>query len=289
MGYKNIDIEMILPENEVHWKLIFCPKRRLKFNEYRISIELNDKKRQYTCISFEDLFKLIQKIPIEKRCFYEHISRGDTVKFYLDFEYCRTDQNAMINVNKALLSIQKLFISVIKTISKNDYISIDDMLVLKSSSSKKESYHIILTDKKIRFSSTDSLYLFVQEILRIMLIFTLEHECFENRKYSGKQIDNESSLSQIMDAFNCVRLEWFGCVNCKIKFLELSVSDVCNLFVYKENGHLIPCIDLKVYAIEQDFRMFMCTKVGENRPLMNSVILEDKLQSGSNEGESNCY
>ncbi len=92
MPYKNIDIQNILPENEVHWKMIYCPKRHVTQNEYRISIELKDKKRQYICVSFEQLFKLIKKIPIEKQCFYEHISRDNDVKFYLDYEYYKNDQ-----------------------------------------------------------------------------------------------------------------------------------------------------------------------------------------------------
>ena len=53
MPYKHNDIEKILPENEVHWKIVFCPKRRVEQNKYRISIELGNKKRQYTCVSFE--------------------------------------------------------------------------------------------------------------------------------------------------------------------------------------------------------------------------------------------
>ncbi len=57
MPYKNIDIEKVLPEIEVHWKLLFCPKRCLTENQYRISIELKDKKRQYARVSFEQLHK----------------------------------------------------------------------------------------------------------------------------------------------------------------------------------------------------------------------------------------
>jgi len=44
MPYKNLDIEKVLNHIEVHWKLKFCPKRRLNFNEYCISIELEGKK-----------------------------------------------------------------------------------------------------------------------------------------------------------------------------------------------------------------------------------------------------
>lgn len=278
MPYKNDDIEKVLPENKVHWKLIFCPKRRLTHNEYRISIELNDRKRQYTCVCFDELCKLLQEIPLERRCFYEHISRDDSVKFFLDYEYCRTEQNAIVNVDKALLCIRNLFVRVMKTISNNDSLSSNDMLLLESSSAKKESYHLIFTDKKIRFCNTHSLRVLISEIFRVMLLDTINHECFYERKYKGDHIDNESNLSEMIDAFHSVRLEWFSCFNCKTKHLDLHVSDICNLFVCDEKGHLIPCIDLKVYGIEQDFRMFMCTKIEENRPFVRKVILNDSFE-----------
>ncbi len=95
----------------------FYPKRRVTQNEYRISIELKDEKRQYTCVSFEQLCELIKKISIEKRCFYEHVSRGDAIKFYLDYEYYKNNQNNIIDVNEALLCIQQLFTNVIKVLS----------------------------------------------------------------------------------------------------------------------------------------------------------------------------
>ncbi len=46
MPYKNNNIQNVLPENKVRWKLIFCPKRRATHNEYRILIELKYEKRQ---------------------------------------------------------------------------------------------------------------------------------------------------------------------------------------------------------------------------------------------------
>lgn len=274
MPYKNVCIQMILPNNEVHWKRIFCPKRRLIHNEYCISIELEDKKRQYTCVSFQELVELITKIPIEKRCFYEHISHTDAVKFYLDYEYYNNHQNVIINVNKALSSIQKIFIDVLKIISNEKNISIHDIVILKASSNDKESFHIILDNENIRFSNTSSLYLFVTEVFRIMVLATLQHECIRKKNNVGLKVNNESSLSEVMNVFNSVWLEWFECINCKIKNMEIDVSNVCNLCVSNKEGYIVPCIDMKVYNIEQDFRMFMCTKAGEKRPLVVKSFLE---------------
>jgi hypothetical protein len=77
---------------------------------------------------------------------------------------------------------------------------------------------------------------------------------------------------EIIKAFNFVWIEWFACIDCKIKNTDFSVSDVCNLFAYAQTGFIVPCIDFKVYSVEQDFRMFMCTKSGEERPLKRLQI-----------------
>ena len=281
----NLDIQNILLDNKVHWKLKYCPKRRLTYNEYCISIELHDKKRQYTCVSLDQLFELISKIPIEKRCFYEHISRGDCVKFYLDYEYYKNHQNTIIDVYKALLSIQHLFINIIKIISNNDHISIHNMLVLESSSKEKESYHIILDHENIRFTDNHCLHQFVTETFRIMLLATMNHECLRNKNNMYKKLNNDSSLLEVINAFNYIWAEWFACTMCKIKNMELYVSNVCNLFVYNQKGYITSCIDLKVYGLEQDFRVFMCTKEGEKRPLVKSTLFENRLETGAGLGE----
>jgi hypothetical protein len=277
MSYRNADVQKVLPENKVHWKLAFCPKRRVLCDEYRISIECDDYKRQYSCVTFEELSKLIREVPSDKRCFYEHISREDCVKFYVDFEYQRTDRNALVDSRRALSSIQILFIGAIKKVVHPLNVCVDNMLVLCASSSQKESYHLIFTDKRVRFSSTLMLRLFIEQTLRSVLLEALGHICCRQREYSGQEISRESSLSEIINAFDSVRLEWFLCVHCQLKETELTVNDVCHLLVDDGDGQLIPTIDMKVYGIEQDFRMLMCTKLGDNRPLRMIDQLESQF------------
>jgi hypothetical protein len=251
-----------------------------------VSIELKEKKRQYTCVSFEQLFRLIKDIPIEKRCFYEHISRDDPVKFYLDYEYYRNQENGIVDVKKAFSSIQQLFIDVIKIISNDTNISMYDMLLLESSSIEKESYHIILDNDNIRFSDNHSVHLLVKETFRILLLVIIGHECLRKENHIDRNLNNQSSFLEVINAFNIVWLEWFACINCKIKNMELSVSDVCNLFVHDQKGYITPCVDLKVYGIEQDFRMFMCTKRGEERPLRKSILFETNLETSVLSGKN---
>lgn len=272
MPYKHRDIEKILPENEVHWKITYCPKRRVERNEYRISIELEDKKRQYSCISFVQLCKLIERMPLEKRCLYEHISRGDFVKFYLDYEYYKDEQNNMIDVDRAISCIQQLFIDVIKMSSRDKNISRRDMVILESSSIEKESYHIILDHEDIRFSNAHSVHVFVEEVFRLLLLATINHECLRNRNNVIKKWNDQSTFMEIMESFSLVWIDWFTCVDCKIENTQLSVNDVCNLFVHNQQNIMVPSVDFKVYGIEQDFRMFMCTKRNEVRPLKRSML-----------------
>lgn len=272
MPYKNEVIKTIIPYNEVHWKITYCRKRRLLYNEYCISIELKNKKRQYTCLSFQDLFKLIQLVPIQERCYYEHISLCDSVKFYIDFEYYKNEQNAMIDTKKALLTIQTLFINNIRTLSNMQNIVVDDMIFLTSSNEQKESFHIIFDNKNIRFLNNNALCLFVTESIRMMLLNVLGHECLRKIKFTNKKYTNDSNLFDLLHIFQDVWLEFFYCYNCKLQNTELSINDICNLFVYDQKGCITPSIDLKVYNKEQDFRLFMCTKSGEKRPLIKFPI-----------------
>jgi hypothetical protein len=78
-----------------------------------------------------------------------------------------------------------------------------------------------------------------------------------------------------MDIFSIVWKDWFTCIDCKIKNTTLSVSDACNLFVYSQRRIMVPSIDLKVYGVEQDFRIFMCTKRDEVRPLKRSMFFSE--------------
>ena len=201
-------------------------------------------------------------MPIEKRCLYEHINRGDYVKFYLDYEYYKTDQNKMIDVNRAISCIQQLFIDVIKMLSNDKNIYRQDMVVLESSSDVKESLHIILD-------------VFVEEVFRLVLLATVNHECLRNKNNVNKEFNDQSSFMKIIDAFRVVWEDWFTCIHCKIKNTTLSVSDVYHLFVYSLEKTMVPSVDFKVYGVEQDFRMFMCTKRGEVRPLKRSVFFQN--------------
>lgn len=165
MACRNELIRHILRNNGIYWKLFWCPKRSLLNNEYRISIELKNHRRQYTCLTFENLLTLIQSVPIEERCFYEHISNDDSVKFYIDYEYNKNEFNTKIDVEKALLTITKLFLDNIRILSNNENITIEDMILLESSNEKKESYHLILANMNVRFFNNSYLHKFVTNIV----------------------------------------------------------------------------------------------------------------------------
>ncbi len=57
----------------------------------------------------------------------------------------------------------------------------------------------------------------------------------------------------------------------------MKLSIFCNLFVHDQKRFIVPCLDFKVYGVEQDFRMFMCMKRGKERPLKKVYCLQ-KIQ-----------
>jgi hypothetical protein len=165
-------------------------------------------------------------------------------------------------------------------------ILIQNMLVLKSSYNEKESYHIILDHENIRFIDNHSVHLLVEEIFHLLLLTTLDHECLRNKNCINKKLNNQSSISEIINTLGFVWKEWFACVDCNIKNIELSVSYVCNLFVYDQKEFIVPCVDFKVYGVEQDFCMFMCTKRGAQRPLKRSLLFTKNSELSAIPSES---
>ena len=102
--------------------------------------------------------KLIQTVPIQHRCYYEHIRASDNVKFYIDFEYHKNELNTMIDTGGALLTIRKIFIDNIRTLCNNENILVEDMILLESSNANKESFHMILANSNVRFLNKSYLY-----------------------------------------------------------------------------------------------------------------------------------
>lgn len=81
--------------------------------------------------------------------------------------------------------------------------------------------------------------------------------------------------------FKDVWLDLFDCKECKINNSDLVVHDICNLLVFDDKGSVTLSIDLKVYNKEQDFRIYMCTKSGEIRPLKESSLFQRNIINDS--------
>ena len=277
MPYKNEIIKNILPNNEVHWKPQYCPNCNTIQNEYCISIELKDRKRQYTCLTFPNLLKLTQTVPIQHRCYYEHIRAIDNVKFYIDFEYHKNELHTMIDTRKALLTIRKIFINNIRTLCNNENILVEDMILLEPSNANKESFHMILANSNVRILNKSYLYSFITETIRTILLSTIRQQCLKiNKSINYDHIDT-SSLFDIINTLKHVWLEWFSCYECKINDFDLYVNDIAHLLAFDHSGSFVSSIDFKVYNQEQDFRIFMCTKSTEIRPLIKSTLFAENL------------
>ena len=95
----------------------------------------------------------------------------------------------------------------------------------------------------------DSVHLLIKQVLRIILLVIINHDCLRKKHFINKKCNNELSLFDTIKIFNSVWLDWFSCINCRIKSIELTVSGVCSLFVYNKNRSMVPCVDLKVYGV----------------------------------------
>lgn len=56
-------------------------------NDIFLSIEKENKSRQFCCLSIEELLTLFECCPVTERTLYESISQNKTVRTYIDFEY----------------------------------------------------------------------------------------------------------------------------------------------------------------------------------------------------------
>ena len=155
--------------------------------------------------------KLIQTVPIQYRCYYEYIRASDNVKFYIDFEYHKNELRTMIDTRKALVTIRKIFIDNIRTLCNNENILVEDMILLESSNTNKESFHMILANSNVRFLNKSYFYSFITETIRAILLSTISHQCLKiNKSINYDHIDG-SSLFDIINTLKHVWLEWFSC------------------------------------------------------------------------------
>lgn len=72
------------------------PDKVLKTNEILLSIEKDNKTRQYFSCTLQELMKLYSRCPPNERNLYEVILPTNKVKIYIDFEYY-IDNNLDIN------------------------------------------------------------------------------------------------------------------------------------------------------------------------------------------------
>ena len=136
---------------------------------------------------------------------------------------------------------------------------------------------MILANSNVRFLNKIYLYSFITETICTILLSTISHQCLKINKSINYGHMDGSSLFDIINTLKHVWLEWFSCYECKINDFDLYVNDIAHLLAFDHNGSFVSSIDCKVYNQEQDFRIFMCTKSTEIRPLIKSTLFAENL------------
>ena len=85
-------IKILFPNESITYRLSVLQNRITQQTEDKtriyISIEKENKSRQFCFLTFEQLHTLHQYCPVHERSLYESILPNTPVKTYIDFEYC---------------------------------------------------------------------------------------------------------------------------------------------------------------------------------------------------------
>ncbi|CAF4807066.1 unnamed protein product [Rotaria sp. Silwood1] len=171
-------------------------------NDIHLSIEKENKSRQFCCLTIEELITLFEYCPVIHRTLYESISPNKTVKAYVDFEYL-VDKNLDIqNHYIAPISCLKILyyflngpddtITSVETYTEN---ILKQFLVLEASTDEKISYHFIHAKPSVLFENTSILGIFIKAIVHFLLLSITQHKCsMFNINLSKEECSSTSNL-----------------------------------------------------------------------------------------------
>ncbi|CAF3951200.1 unnamed protein product [Rotaria sp. Silwood1] len=254
-------------------------------NDIHLSIEKENKSRQFCCLTIEELITLFEYCPVIHRTLYESISPNKTVKAYVDFEYL-VDKNLDIqNHYIAPISCLKILyyflngpddtITSVETYTEN---ILKQFLVLEASTDEKISYHFIHAKPSVLFENTSILGIFIKAIVHFLLLSITQHKCsMFNINLSKEECSSTSNLMHhLAPSLNTLRK---NCTRCKLSIPYVSIADIAYLLVRNKTNEWTLAIDTNVYSKNQQFRLFNSVKYGKNNPLVPSSIFPFHCQS----------
>ncbi|CAM4847093.1 unnamed protein product [Rotaria magnacalcarata] len=260
--------------SDLHNQLL---QQNIDKNDIFLSIEKENKSRQFCCLSIEELLRLFECCPTTERTLYESISINKPVRTYIDFEYL-IDKNLKIQNHyigpMCCLKVLYYFLNApddtINTVERYTENILKQFLVLEASTTEKISYHFINVNPSILFESISSLGIFIKAIIRFLLLAIVQHKCaMFNMDIPIEQFNNASNLiNQLAPFIHTLRNH---CRQCNTSIPYVSIADIAYLLVQNRGNEWTLAIDTNVYSKNQQFRLFNCVKYGKNNPLVPST------------------
>ncbi|CAF3244150.1 unnamed protein product [Rotaria sp. Silwood2] len=259
-------------------------------NDIYISIEKENKSRQFCRLTIEQLIILYEHCPVSDRTLYEFISLSKPVKTYIDYEYY-IDKNLDIENHYigpiSSLKILYYFLNIpnntIDTIETYTQKILKQFLVLQASTNEKISYHFIHSKPSVLFENVSSLGTFLKAIIHFLLLSVIRHKCTMFNINSPSEPCTISNLIQILGPYvNILRKH---CTSCTISIPYVSIANISYLLVRSRTDKWTTAIDINVYSKNQQFRLFNSVKYGKNNPLIPSTIFpfDSSLQYSSSD------
>ncbi|CAF5018652.1 unnamed protein product, partial [Rotaria sp. Silwood1] len=229
-------------------------------NDICISIEKENKSRQFCRLTIEQLITLFEHCPVSDRTLYEVISLSKPVKTYIDYEYF-IDKNLDIENHYigpiSCLKILYYFLNIpndtIDTIEIYTQKILKQFLVLQASTNEKISYHFIHSKPSLVFENVSTLGIFLKAIIHFLLFSIIQHKCTMFNINSPPEPCTISNLIQILAPYVSILRK--HCTSCTISIPYVSIADISYLLVRSAADKWTTAIDINVYSKNQQFRL----------------------------------
>ncbi|CAF1473112.1 unnamed protein product [Adineta ricciae] len=270
-------IKRLFPYKSIFYRLTDFENPMMQDNhdksEICISIEKENKSRQYCSLTFDQLTILYEYCPVYQRCLYESIPYNAPVKTYVDFEYYVNKnldiQNHHIGLQCCLRTMFHLLNDTdiyLNTMEINDdTFSLKQFLVLEASTSEKISYHFIHANPSVLFDNISSLKVFMKIFIHFLLFSIIKHKCQSFDVVSNKSQYTIPELIEILSQHVDVLRK--QCSSCYFPIPNISISDAAHILVKNKLNEWKLAVDVNVYGKNQQFRLFNCINYGQNNPL----------------------
>ena len=220
-------------------------KKSIEDRVFVVSHELSsDGKRQFVVTSFQEFWRRYQKIPKQKRNFYEVIEEGQLCRLYFDLEFYKNE-----NPNLNGFSLLDMLINIVcfYLLRKfNIHCSRGNIMDLDSSTEDKFSRHLIFHLPQAIFANNIECGNFVKYVYEMARRKTMQNGEEELKGLRPMEIDLQEET------------------------LPPDGVNVRELFVNNKDGKKTFFADLGVYTKNRNFRLYGSSKFGKEANLMIS-------------------